>query len=51
MFKKIMVPTDGSEYAERAVKVGLSLARELGSRVVALHVLDEKLMLPFEVME
>lgn len=51
MFKKIMIPTDGSEYAERAVKVGLSLARELGSRVVALHVLDEKLMLPFEVLE
>lgn len=51
MFEKIIVPTDGSEYAGRAVEVALSLARELGSRVVALHVLDEKLIMPFEVLE
>ncbi|MEN6329824.1 MAG: universal stress protein [Methanobacteriaceae archaeon] len=51
MFEKILVPTDGSEYAERAVDVALSLARELGARVVALHVLDEKLIMPFEVLE
>ena len=51
MFEKILVPTDGSEYAGRAVEVALSLARELGSRVVALHVLDEKLIMPFEVLE
>lgn len=51
MFEKILVPTDGSEYAQRAVEVALSLARELGSRVVALHVLDEKLIMPFEVLQ
>ncbi|MDD1763412.1 MAG: universal stress protein [Methanobacteriaceae archaeon] len=51
MFEKILVPTDGSEYAARAVEVALSLARELDSRVVALHVLDEKLIMPFEVLE
>jgi nucleotide-binding universal stress UspA family protein len=51
MFEKIMVPTDGSEYAARAVEVALSLGRELDSRVVALHVLDEKLIMPFEVLE
>jgi nucleotide-binding universal stress UspA family protein len=51
MFEKILVPTDGSEYADRAVEVALSLARELGSRVVALHVLDEKLIMPFEILE
>jgi nucleotide-binding universal stress UspA family protein len=51
MFEKILVPTDGSEYAQRAVEVALSLARELGTRVVALHVLDEKLIMPFEVLE
>ncbi|MDI9436534.1 MAG: universal stress protein [Euryarchaeota archaeon] len=51
MFEKILVPTDGSEYADRAVEVALGLARELGTRVVALHVLDEKLILPLEVLE
>jgi len=51
VFEKILVPTDGSEYADRAVEVALGLARELGTRVVALHVLDEKLILPLEVLE
>ena len=51
MFEKILVPTDGSEYADRAVEVALGLARELGTRMVALHVLDEKLILPLEVLE
>ncbi len=51
MFEKILVPADGSEYANRAVELALNLARELGSRVVALHVLDEKLIMPFEVLE
>ena len=51
MFEKILVPTDGSEYADRAFEVALGLARELGTRVVALHVLDEKLILPLEVLE
>jgi len=51
VFEKILVPTDGSEYADRAVEVALGLARELGTRMVALHVLDEKLILPLEVLE
>jgi nucleotide-binding universal stress UspA family protein len=51
MFEKILVPTDGSEYANRAVELALDLALELGSRLVALHILDEKLIMPFEVLE
>ena len=33
MFKHILIPTDGSPIAARAVKAGIRFARELGARV------------------
>jgi nucleotide-binding universal stress UspA family protein len=51
MFDKIMVPTDGSEFAKKAEEMALSLAEKLEATVVAVHVIDEKLIYPFEVME
>ena len=33
MFKHILIPTDGSPLAARAVKAGIRFARELGARV------------------
>jgi len=51
MFKKIMVPTDGSKHAEKAEDMALSLAKELGSEVVAVHIIDDKLIYPYEVLE
>ncbi|MGZ4857806.1 MAG: universal stress protein [Methanobacteriaceae archaeon] len=51
MFSTIMVPTDGSEYAARAEDVAIELAIELGSRIVAVHVIDDKLIYPYEVLE
>ena len=41
MFKKILLPTDGSELSERAVLAGVSFAKELGAEVVGLTVLPE----------
>ena len=38
MFKTIMVPTDASEPAQRALMMALKLAKEFGSRIVLLHV-------------
>ena len=38
MFKSLLVPLDGSEYSERALAVGLELARLTGARVTALTV-------------
>ena len=38
MFKTILVPTDASESAQRALMVALELAKEFGSRIVLLHV-------------
>lgn len=41
MFKKILLPTDGSELSERAVLAGVSLAKDVGAEVVGLTVLPE----------
>jgi nucleotide-binding universal stress UspA family protein len=40
MFKHILIPTDGSPVAARAVKAGLALARDMGARVTAYYGLD-----------
>lgn len=51
MFNKIMVPSDGSKFAQKAEDVAIDLAEKLGSTVVAVHIIDEKLIYPFDVME
>ena len=38
MFKKILVPTDASEYSRRALKTALELARSVQAEVILLHV-------------
>lgn len=38
MFKRILVPTDASEYSRRALKMALELARTVQAEVVLLHV-------------
>jgi len=38
MYRHILIPTDGSELAHRAVAHGLSLAKSLGAKVTALVV-------------
>ncbi|MDQ6647808.1 MAG: universal stress protein [Pseudomonadota bacterium] len=39
MFKRILLPTDGSELSLRAVDVGIDLARSLGAGVYGFHVI------------
>jgi nucleotide-binding universal stress UspA family protein len=39
MFQHILLPVDGSEHALNAVNTGIELARRLGAKVHALHVL------------
>lgn len=41
MYKRILVPVDGSETSNKAVVAALQLARESGGRVRLVHVLDE----------
>jgi len=38
MFKTILVPTDASESAQRALMMAIELAKKFGSRIVLLHV-------------
>lgn len=38
MFKKILIPTDGSVLSAQAANKGVSFARQIGAEIVALHV-------------
>ncbi|HTV84634.1 MAG TPA: universal stress protein [Dyella sp.] len=39
MFKNILLPTDGSDQSLRAAQLGIAIAKQLGARVHAYHVL------------
>ena len=39
-YRRILIPTDGSEYNMKAVEKGLSLAKLTGASVTALYVVD-----------
>jgi nucleotide-binding universal stress UspA family protein len=41
MYKRILVPVDGSETSTRAVAAALQMARENGGRIRLVHALDE----------
>jgi nucleotide-binding universal stress UspA family protein len=47
LFKKILIPTDGSEYTKAAVKKGLEMAKEIGAEVTALYVVDQTSFINF----
>ena len=38
MYKRILLPTDGSDASRRAVLAGVGLARSVGAEVIGLHV-------------
>ncbi|MCW4023465.1 MAG: universal stress protein [Candidatus Bathyarchaeota archaeon] len=38
--KKILIPTDGSDYSMRAAEYGISIAKVFGAQVTALFVID-----------
>ena len=40
MFKHILIPTDGSTLAGKAVKAGIELAKEIGARITVYYGLD-----------
>lgn len=41
MYKQILVPVDGSETANKALRAALDLAKNSGGRVRAIHVIEE----------
>src|ERR1044071_8226672 len=49
MFKNILIPTDGSEQSQRAVRTGVELAKLHGARVTGIHVIpDYHLLIAYE---
>lgn len=44
MYKHILLPTDGSILSESAAAAGIELARRIGARVTAMHVVAEPQM-------
>ena len=49
MFKNILVPTDGSEQSQGAVRTAVSLAKLHGARVTGVHVVpDYHLLIAYE---
>lgn len=51
MFQRILMPTDGSPAADRAIEQGLELAKRLGSEVVFVHVLENPLSVGYTTPE
>lgn len=41
MFKHILMPTDGSDHSERAIKRGIELAKLCGAKVTGIHVVPD----------
>lgn len=41
MYEKVVIPTDGSELAEKGVDEGVEMAKSLGVKAVAVYVIDK----------
>ncbi len=39
--RKILIPTDGSEYSTHAAEYGISIAKILGAQITVVYVIDE----------
>ena len=49
MFKHILIPTDGSELSQKAIGIGVELAKFHGARVTGVHAIpDYHLMIAYE---
>lgn len=46
-----MFPTDGSEFAARSEDVAIEISKKFNSILVVVHIIDDKLIYPFEVLE
>lgn len=45
MFKKILVPVDGSATSEAGLKTAIGMARDSGGMLIVLHVVDEHVLI------
>ena len=40
MYKRILIPTDGSKVARKGIKTGVALAKTVGARIVGYHAVE-----------
>jgi nucleotide-binding universal stress UspA family protein len=45
MFKKLLIPIDGSPYSDKALAEGLALAKALKAKAIILHVIENPVVL------
>lgn len=46
-FKKILIPTDGSEFTKSAIAKGLAMAKQMGAEVTTMYVVDQTSFINF----
>ncbi|RAP47129.1 MAG: hypothetical protein BZ135_02715 [Methanosphaera sp. rholeuAM6] len=51
MFEKILVPTDGSQLANKAGREAVHLAKKIGGKVIVTHIIDQSLTAPYDELE
>ncbi|OQD58081.1 putative universal stress protein [Methanobrevibacter arboriphilus JCM 13429 = DSM 1125] len=51
MFGNIMVPSDGSEYSDKAVDAAIEIAKKFNSKITAVFVLDENTSFSYDTLE
>src|SRR5512137_492599 len=44
IIKRILIPTDGSDYGKTAIEYGIYIAKHLDAQLIGLHVMDVRLM-------
>jgi len=47
MFKHVLIPTDGTELSEKAIRAGVELASQIGARVTGFYAAEEYPVPPF----
>ena len=51
MYKRILVPVDGSEMSRKAGYEAVKLAKELNSTIIVTHIADQKSTIPYDELE
>lgn len=47
MFKHVLIPTDGTEFSQNAIKAGIQFAKEIGAKVTGFYAAEEYPIPPF----
>lgn len=51
MFQNIMIPSDGSKYADKAADIAIEIAKNFKSKVTAVYILDENTSYSYDSLE